>query len=164
MGSVLQLVKRGVSKLIYFDIHSYYWAVCVLYTHNTEQFMFTFYWLDNSQDIEKIWNSSMKFHRQSLKFLDSKNSKDTPPPLYGIYSPKYYKHQSFSIGTSFHKIARESHKRMALCPEYCKHILSFLDTSFHKEWCEKATGIPKKVHAWLVAKGSVHQVDIWFIM
>ena len=81
MGSVLQPVKRGVSKLIYFDLYSYYWAVCVLYTHITEQFVFTFYWLDKSPDIEKIWNSSMKFHRQSLKFLDSKNSKDTPPPV-----------------------------------------------------------------------------------
>ena len=53
----------------------------LIYTHITEQFVFTFYWLDNSPDIEKIWNSSMKFHRQSLKFLDSKNSKDTPLPL-----------------------------------------------------------------------------------
>ena len=55
----------------------------ILY-HITEQSMFTFYCFDKSPDIEKIWNSSMKFHRQSLKFLDSKNSKDNPPTLYGI--------------------------------------------------------------------------------
>ena len=55
----------------------------ILY-HITEQSVFTFYYFDKSPDIEKIWNSSMKSHRQSLKFLDSKNSKDIPPPLYGI--------------------------------------------------------------------------------
>ena len=55
----------------------------ILY-HITEQSVFTFYYFDKSPDIEKIWNSSMRFHRQSLKFLDSKNSKDIPPPLYGI--------------------------------------------------------------------------------